>query len=239
MAANVNAVLDNTLGGYVPASVIATMKTFNASRVANVLSQIPGGTTGVTATTTLAVTNGYPRATTATTNALSGTADGINARSVLVNGLAATFTAATGAWTAPTITLNPGINHVLVQARDANNNEVGRTFLDIWYDKGTTTNVSGTLAGAKQAALLGLPLLLVYLQRRLGYDRRAFAIWIGIAWSVMLVCYFWTARPGTALANPKRCRAYLKTTKITCQPPLRNRLAVLCFRPRTVLPLNR
>jgi hypothetical protein len=49
-----------------------------------------------------------------------------------------------------------------------------------------------------------LPLLLLYLQRRLSYDRRAFAIWTGFAWAVMLVCYFWTPRPGTALANPQQ-----------------------------------
>jgi hypothetical protein len=49
-----------------------------------------------------------------------------------------------------------------------------------------------------------LPLLLLYLQRRLGYDRRAFAIWTGLAWSVMLVCYFWTPRPGTVLANSQQ-----------------------------------
>ena len=56
-AANINAALDNALKGYVPQAAIDSMKTFAATRVTNVLAQIP---TGVTATTTLTVTSGYP-----------------------------------------------------------------------------------------------------------------------------------------------------------------------------------
>jgi hypothetical protein len=49
-----------------------------------------------------------------------------------------------------------------------------------------------------------LPFLLLYLVRRLGYNRRAFASWVGIAWCLMLVCYFWMPPPGTVLANPNQ-----------------------------------
>jgi VCBS repeat-containing protein len=45
-----------------------------------------------------------------------------------------------------TIALNPGINRVLVQALGENDVEVERRTIDIWYDDGTTANVSGTLA---------------------------------------------------------------------------------------------
>ncbi len=49
-----------------------------------------------------------------------------------------------------------------------------------------------------------LPFLLLYLVRRLGYNRWGFASWVGIAWCLMLVCYFWMPPPGTVLANPKQ-----------------------------------
>jgi hypothetical protein len=48
-----------------------------------------------------------------------------------------------------------------------------------------------------------LPLLLLFLVRRLGYDRRAPWIWIPVAWTLMLVCYFWMPKPGAVLSNPK------------------------------------
>ena len=47
-----------------------------------------------------------------------------------------------------------------------------------------------------------LPLLLLYMTWRLGYDRRALVIWIGIAWALMLMCYIWMPKPGMVLANP-------------------------------------
>ena len=49
-----------------------------------------------------------------------------------------------------------------------------------------------------------LPFLLLYAVRRLGYDRRAFAVWVGVAWGLLLVCYFWMPPSGTVLANPKQ-----------------------------------
>jgi len=49
-----------------------------------------------------------------------------------------------------------------------------------------------------------LPFLLLYVVWRLGYDRRGFAVWVGLAWVVMLVCYFCMPPPGTVRANPKQ-----------------------------------
>ena len=49
-----------------------------------------------------------------------------------------------------------------------------------------------------------LPFLLLYAVRRLGYDRRAFAAWVGLAWGLLLVCYFWMPPSGAVLANPKQ-----------------------------------
>jgi hypothetical protein len=47
-----------------------------------------------------------------------------------------------------------------------------------------------------------LPLLLVWLLRRLGYDKRGLFAWTGMAAGLMLVCYFFTPPPGTHLADP-------------------------------------
>lgn len=47
-----------------------------------------------------------------------------------------------------------------------------------------------------------LPLLLVFLVWRLGYDRRAFAAWTVLALSLMLVCYFLMPAPPPPADNP-------------------------------------
>lgn len=47
-----------------------------------------------------------------------------------------------------------------------------------------------------------LPFLLIFLVKRLGYDRRALAGWTGTAWVLVLVCYFMMPAPGAVLENP-------------------------------------
>ncbi len=47
-----------------------------------------------------------------------------------------------------------------------------------------------------------LPLFLVWLVWRLGYDRRAFWAWTGLAWALMLVCYFLMPAPPAPADNP-------------------------------------
>ncbi len=42
-----------------------------------------------------------------------------------------------------------------------------------------------------------LPLLLVWLIWRLGYDRRALIAWTPLAWALLLVCYFFMPGPGS------------------------------------------
>lgn len=42
-----------------------------------------------------------------------------------------------------------------------------------------------------------LPFFLMYLVWRLGYDPRGFALWVGLAWVLLLVCYFLMPMPGT------------------------------------------
>ncbi|MDB5304598.1 MAG: hypothetical protein JWM97_2147, partial [Phycisphaerales bacterium] len=144
---SINAILDNTLAGYVPQPTIDAMKTFAAARVAGVLAQIPTGVTATANAALLPTVSGYPHTTSAgvAAGSLTGSADPIKTASVKVNGQAAVWTDWSASWTAPALTFLPGINRVLVQALDANSNEVGRTYIDVWYDKGSMAAKSGTL----------------------------------------------------------------------------------------------
>ena len=135
-------VIEDLLADYVPAQVRQSMKTYAEDRNAYVLSVIPQT---LTVNSTLPVTGGYPRTTTSSAN-LSGQADVIRTRSILVNGQPAQWTAWTGTWTASGIALLPGINRVLVQSLGADGLEFARQTIDIWYDDGNVFNATGTLA---------------------------------------------------------------------------------------------
>lgn len=47
-----------------------------------------------------------------------------------------------------------------------------------------------------------LPLFLLWLVKRLGYDRRAFVAWTAVAWVLILVCYFLMPLPPAPPLNP-------------------------------------
>lgn len=49
-----------------------------------------------------------------------------------------------------------------------------------------------------------LPLFLLYLLTRLGYDRRGFWTWTSLAWVLMPVCYFLLPAPPPDPADPNR-----------------------------------
>ncbi len=136
-----NPLLDQLFIGWVPQANIDNMKSFNASRVSYVLSQIP---LALAVTSALPMQNGYPRTTTATV-ALNGQANAIDTRTVRVNGTLATYSAWEGRWTNNAVTLHPGINRVLVQAFGAAGIEVGRATYDVWYDDATVASVSGAI----------------------------------------------------------------------------------------------
>ena len=116
------------------------MKDWAAARVDAVLAQIPQG---LTTTSTLSTSGGYYY-TTASTTSLTGLAPAADTRTLLVNGVAATWSAWEAAWTATGVALRPGINRVLVQTLDADGVEFERMYVDVWRDAGTTS-VSGTL----------------------------------------------------------------------------------------------
>jgi hypothetical protein len=48
-----------------------------------------------------------------------------------------------------------------------------------------------------------LPFLLLFLVKRLGYDRRALLAWTTLGWSLCLVAYFFLPPAGTVLSDPK------------------------------------
>ncbi|MBI3862987.1 MAG: hypothetical protein HY290_13935 [Planctomycetia bacterium] len=49
-----------------------------------------------------------------------------------------------------------------------------------------------------------LPILLVWLVWRLGYDRRALPVWTVLAWALVLVCYLWMPAPPAPPDDPNR-----------------------------------
>lgn len=141
-SANMNSLLDQLFNGYLPSGTIDNMKAYNAGQVNWVLSQIP---LNLSVSSGLAVQSGYPRTTTATVN-LTGNANAIDTRSVLVNGTPVTWTAWQAAWSAGNVPLTPGINRILVQSLNANGVELARTNVDIWYDDASVATVGGTIA---------------------------------------------------------------------------------------------
>ena len=138
-AATVNPLLDEVLGGWVPDSYIKSMKEFVAIRRTNVLAQIA---TGVAVRSDLPVVSGYPRTSSASA-ALTGSADAIRTRTVLVAGRPANWVPWQATWSVSEVPLNPGLNRVVVRALDENANEVDRAIMTIWRDTGTTTPVAG------------------------------------------------------------------------------------------------
>ncbi len=143
--------LDDTLGSWVPVPVVARMKQFIADRIANVLSQIPQD---FSITSDLQVTQeGYAR-TTDGAALLSGTFHAARTLSVLINGVEATIDAKAGTWTldiaAGSGFLKAGINRVVVQAFDGRSGTgalVDEGFIDVYFDTGTTVDISGALVG--------------------------------------------------------------------------------------------
>jgi hypothetical protein len=140
--ANFDSLVDNTLNGVVTQTRIDSIKTFQNARTAFIATQVP---LNISVTTSPAVQNGYPHTTTATTT-LAGNANAITTRSVKVNGVTATWTAWNATWNAPSVTLVPGINKVLIQAFDGTNKETERLVFDVWYDDASVVTASGTLA---------------------------------------------------------------------------------------------
>lgn len=139
---NLNPLADQLLGDWAASSTLPAIKSFNASRTASVLSQIP---LTYSVVHTLALSNGVPRTTTATIT-LRGTANAIDTRSVRVSGISGAYSAWEGRWTNNAVTLQPGYNNLFIEFVGVSSN-VFTTNLVVWYDTGAFNDVTGAIAG--------------------------------------------------------------------------------------------
>lgn len=170
--ASFNTLVDQTLAGLVPATLIAERKSWYATRHAYV-SSLVNPPLAVTSGPAVDKPTGYAL-TLAATCRLVGQADPARTQSVKVNGVAASyvpwrvvstttasnsFTVAIGEWTLNDVALQPGINRLLIQAFDATGAEFERTFHEVWYDDGSVANVSGAIAADTTWTAAGGPYL--------------------------------------------------------------------------------
>ncbi|PAW83574.1 MAG: hypothetical protein B9S33_13555 [Pedosphaera sp. Tous-C6FEB] len=69
-----------------------------------------------------------------------------------------------------------------------------------------------------------LPFLLLFLVKRLGYDKRAFPLWWALAWMLVLFCYFFmpgpTPTPSSSPVNINYVHGMSDTAAQTWMPPL-------------------
>ncbi|MCH2063976.1 MAG: lamin tail domain-containing protein [Roseibacillus sp.] len=135
-----NRIIDNALT-WTPTDTAEAAKEFLATRRANILSQIerplrvatsPGNATGIP-TFFDSKANFY------------GTFNSARATSVFLNGEAVLADHPFGRWAHTFKNLNPGINRIIIEERDAEQNVVARSHLDVFYDNGAGTTVEGDL----------------------------------------------------------------------------------------------
>ncbi|MCP5522620.1 MAG: lamin tail domain-containing protein [Verrucomicrobiales bacterium] len=135
--------IEQVLTGMVDPDTLDRMRDFALARAAFVRTQIPHS---LTAVSDLTVTDGLPQTSAATAD-FSGRSDAIRTRRVVVNGVAADWSAWETTWTVSGVPLVPGENRLLVQAFDENDVEFLRTYVDVRRTGGAATAHSGTLGG--------------------------------------------------------------------------------------------
>lgn len=140
---NLNPLFDQYLRGWGVGpddNTVNAMKTWAYNRRAIVLSQIP---LTLTVSNNLSQQSGF-YVTTSPNVTLYGTANAIETRKVLVNGIQAFWAPWSACWT-NTISLQPGINRVLIESVNSNGVVFASTNIDIWYNSGSTRTVSGAI----------------------------------------------------------------------------------------------
>ena len=145
-------VIARAVGGFLSTNGLEGMQEFVPERIANVLSQVPRN---YSASTNLSQTNeGYLRTNTGAVR-FAGDFHAARVRSVLVNGASAVLDARAGTWrldieNGGDNVLNPGLNRVVVQffsGKSGLGDIQHLEYLDVWYNTGSVTDVSGTLGG--------------------------------------------------------------------------------------------
>ena len=145
-------VIARAVGGFLANNVMEGMQEFVPDRIVNVLSQIPRN---YSATSNLSLTAEGYFLTSSGAVIFSGDFHAANVRSVRVNGVNAQINAKDGTWRLDVENgggdvLNPGLNRVVVNfisGKSATGTLQHVEYLDVWYDTGTVTELSGTLGG--------------------------------------------------------------------------------------------
>ena len=159
---NANPIVDQLLASWVPQSEIEGtngIKQFITERPKSILY---GGYSGSTddpqipqefaIDCDLTVVSGFYRTTgsVVASGNIHGRANAIDTSSVLVNGQAADWSQRYGTWVLDEgLALNPGINRITVQAFDGprgTGEKAQSGHIDIWYDDGGVSTISGTIA---------------------------------------------------------------------------------------------
>ena len=135
------------------AATIAGIKSYAETRREIVLSQIP--LTLTVSNSTLTSASGYLLSTVPSVS-LYGTANAIDNRRVVVNGVDAGWSGWEARWT-NTVALQSGINNVLIQSLNSNNVAIASTNLSIWYSNGAGTSVAGAQSGSPVWTPAGSP----------------------------------------------------------------------------------
>ncbi|MEZ5326768.1 MAG: lamin tail domain-containing protein [Verrucomicrobiales bacterium] len=143
-----NRIVDEVLGSWVPESEIEEIKTFIPRRVAAVKSQIDGYTV---AGTTLEFAGGFHR-TQRPDFLLYGRFDPADVVNVRINGREPTkIDLRAGTWmmraTSTDPLVSPGITPVVIEMLGGDGAVVDQSTLQVWYDTGAMTEVSGALTG--------------------------------------------------------------------------------------------
>ena len=125
----IEATLNNGLQGLVDQNVINAMRDFGINRRNYVLSQIP---TNFSVNVSLSTAYGYYY-TTSSSLALTGQANALDTGEVRVGANIATWTPYTGNWSG-SVTLNPGVNNILIQTFGTNGVELLRTNITVYYN---------------------------------------------------------------------------------------------------------
>lgn len=139
---NLDPLIDRFLGPFVPEADRQAMKNFAVARNAYIRAQL---TAEFTITADLPLVNWRYTSTNGEAT-LRGTTDPLSTRQVLVRGQPARRDPFTGTWEFARLPLLPGLNSLPVETLDAAGHRNARIIFMIWYERGTTTPVAGTLA---------------------------------------------------------------------------------------------
>ncbi|MBN2592732.1 MAG: CotH kinase family protein, partial [Sedimentisphaerales bacterium] len=163
---NIFPLIDRLLGDWVPGSEIEGqrgIKQFIIDRRNSILyggypdsSDEPQIPQQFSTNSSLPVVHGFYNTHTPAAN-LFGTFNSIKTRSIAVNGLLvdkSDFSQKNGTWSIRDVSLNPGINRIIVQAFDSpdgTGTQVEQGYIDVRYDTGSTSDFPNNIGGTAQA----------------------------------------------------------------------------------------